>query len=111
MATTKIPGEERPAGDVEPTRSRRGITSLIMVVMVADDQNAAMMFLPLTALLTIAVDDHNPAMVVPIPVAIAVSVTISVVVSVANANRYLAFFRDHNWLFAQGGPRQYRRAQ
>jgi hypothetical protein len=73
-----------------------------VVVVAADDQNVAMMFLPLPVLFLPAfvVEDHNMAVMVSIPI----SIPVSVVISIADANRYIAFFRYHNWRFAQHRP-------
>ena len=53
---------------------------MVVVVVAADDQNVAMMFLPLPVLFLPAfvVEDHNMAVMVSIPISIPVSVVISI---------------------------------
>jgi hypothetical protein len=95
LCKRKRPAGDHPAGNWNWLKPAWG-SIVVVVVMTADDQNAAMMVLPLSMLLAIAVDDHVSAVMVPVPISIAVSV----MVSIADTNRYLAFFRDHQGLFA-----------
>jgi hypothetical protein len=82
------------------------VISSVVIVIVADNQDAPMMMLlPLFVIIAIAVENHNPAMMISIPI------SVPIVISLAHADRYVAFFRHHDWFFCRCGPRDYRGAQ
>jgi hypothetical protein len=83
---------------VGPGRER----GVLIVVVVVDDHNAAMMVL---VRLVLATNDHDPAMV------IANSIAVSVAIPIADSDRHAAFLRQHQRPLALRRPRHYRAAQ